>query len=216
MTPAEQEGTLIALWTDGLEIAAIAQRLGIPKGTVQSRAHRLQQRGLIQPRPKGGAYPRQKALARQDQTPVQSSADPSLDVMHPPVHTVHRVQAQLYALHGAVQQEVESPIDLRVLLSEALAPLLAQVAALEAEVKALRMHPYALVHTSVYALHGAEQNDLTPEDLKSERWNIYKPRWLRRLIEAEAAATRLSPSQVLQDVVKAWAEQCQQGGESAS
>jgi hypothetical protein len=137
---------------------------------------------------------------------VQSSADPPLEAMHPPVHTVHRVQAQLYALHGAVQQEVESPIDLRVLLSEALAPLLAQVAALEAEVKALRMHPSAPVHSSVYALHGAEHTDLSPEDLKSERWNIYMPRWLRRLIEAEAAATRLSPSQVLQDVVKAWVE----------
>jgi hypothetical protein len=105
-----------------------------------------------------------------------------------------------------VQQEVESPIDLRVLLSEDLAPLLAQVAALEAEVKALRMHPSAPVHSSVYALHGAEHTDLSPEDLESERWNIYMPRWLRRLIEAEAAATRLSPSQVLQDVVKAWVE----------
>ena len=68
MTPAEQE--FIALWTEGLEIAVIAQRLGIPKGTVQSRAHRLQQRGLIQPRPKGGAYPRQKALARSDGSPA--------------------------------------------------------------------------------------------------------------------------------------------------
>jgi transposase len=63
MTPAEQEATFIALWTEGLEITAMAQRLGIPKGTVQSRAHRLQQRGLIQPRPKGEAYPRQRAKA---------------------------------------------------------------------------------------------------------------------------------------------------------
>jgi hypothetical protein len=38
--------------------------------TVQSRAHRLQQRGLIQPRPKGGTYPRQKALARSDCSPA--------------------------------------------------------------------------------------------------------------------------------------------------
>jgi hypothetical protein len=68
MTPAEQE--FIALWNAGLEIAAIAQRLGIPKGTVQSRAHRLQQRGLIQPRPKGGAYPRQKVKARSDGSPA--------------------------------------------------------------------------------------------------------------------------------------------------
>ena len=69
MTPTGAEALLIELWNEGLEIATIAQRLGIPKGTVQSRAHRLQQRGLIQPRPKGGAYPRQKALARQEDTP---------------------------------------------------------------------------------------------------------------------------------------------------
>jgi DNA-binding IclR family transcriptional regulator len=56
MTPTD-EARFIALWNEGLETAAIAQRLGIPRGTVQSRAHRLQQRGLIQPRPKGGTYP---------------------------------------------------------------------------------------------------------------------------------------------------------------
>jgi hypothetical protein len=131
-----------------------------------------------------------------------------------PVHTVHKVQAQLYALHGAVQKEVETPIDLRGLLSEALAPLLTQHVALQDEVQALRLHPSAPVHSGVYALHGAAQHDIPAEDLKSERWNIYMPRWLRRLVEAEAAATRLSPSQVLQDVVKAWAERRdQRGGE---
>jgi transposase len=72
MTPAEAE--FIALWTEGLEIAAIAQRLGIPKGTVQSRAHRLQQRGLIQPRPKGGAYPSQRAKASLTHTLAKTRA----------------------------------------------------------------------------------------------------------------------------------------------
>jgi MarR family len=52
MTPTD-EATFIALWTAGTETSEIAERLGIPKGTVQSRAHRLQQRGLIQPRPRG-------------------------------------------------------------------------------------------------------------------------------------------------------------------
>lgn len=56
MTPTEK-AEFIALWTEGLEIAEIAERLGIPKGTVQSRAHRPQQRGLTQLRPQGGAYP---------------------------------------------------------------------------------------------------------------------------------------------------------------
>jgi DNA-directed RNA polymerase specialized sigma24 family protein len=40
MTPTD-EAEFIALWTQGLETTVIAQRLGIPKGTVQSRAHRL-------------------------------------------------------------------------------------------------------------------------------------------------------------------------------
>ena len=35
MTPTD-EATFIALWQQGLETAEIAQRLGIPRGTVQS------------------------------------------------------------------------------------------------------------------------------------------------------------------------------------
>jgi len=75
MTPAtEAEALLITLWTEGLEIAEIAQRLGIPKGTVQSRAHRLQQRGLIQPRSKDGAYQRQRAKAGLTYTRAETRA----------------------------------------------------------------------------------------------------------------------------------------------
>ena len=42
MTPAKAEAHLVERWTAGVEITELAQRLGIPKGTVQSRAHRLQ------------------------------------------------------------------------------------------------------------------------------------------------------------------------------
>jgi hypothetical protein len=56
MTPAD-EATFIALWQQSLETVAIAQRLGVPRGTVQSRAHRLQLLGKIQPRPRGGLSP---------------------------------------------------------------------------------------------------------------------------------------------------------------
>jgi hypothetical protein len=66
------ESTFIDLWQQGLEITEIAQRLGVPKGTVQSRAHRLQQQGKIHPRARGGAYPRQKALARQARAEVST------------------------------------------------------------------------------------------------------------------------------------------------
>jgi DNA-binding transcriptional MocR family regulator len=76
MTPTD-EAEFIAPWNEGLETAIVATRLGIPRGTVQSRAHRLQQRGLIQPRPKGGAYPRQKALARSKVNRPPSTVHPN-------------------------------------------------------------------------------------------------------------------------------------------
>jgi hypothetical protein len=52
VTPtAEQE--FITLWQQGLSHDAMAERLGCPVGTIKSRAHRLQQQGVIQPRPRG-------------------------------------------------------------------------------------------------------------------------------------------------------------------
>ena len=66
MTP-DEERAFIALWNAGTETATIARQLGIPQGTVFSRAHTLVRQGKIQPRPRGGAYPtqrRQAALAR--------------------------------------------------------------------------------------------------------------------------------------------------------
>jgi hypothetical protein len=63
MTPAD-EALFIQLWQQGVDSAAIGQQLGIPRGTVSSRAATLVRQGKIQPRPRGGAYPKQKALAR--------------------------------------------------------------------------------------------------------------------------------------------------------
>jgi hypothetical protein len=65
MTSTEEQ-EFIRLWNAGTETAAIAQQLGIPVGTVSSRAHTRACQGKIQPRPKGGNYPRQQALARQE------------------------------------------------------------------------------------------------------------------------------------------------------
>jgi hypothetical protein len=63
MTAAE-ESRFIALWQQGLTTDAMAAALGIPRGTVATRAKRLAAQGKIQPRPRGGAYPRQKVLER--------------------------------------------------------------------------------------------------------------------------------------------------------
>jgi hypothetical protein len=54
MTPAD-EATFIELWNQGLELAEMAQRLGIPRGTVSSRATPLRKRGVaLAKRPQGG------------------------------------------------------------------------------------------------------------------------------------------------------------------
>jgi hypothetical protein len=67
MTPAD-EATFIALWQAATSTAEIGRQLGIPRGTVATRTQRLVAQGKIQTRPRGGVYPRQQALARQDGT----------------------------------------------------------------------------------------------------------------------------------------------------
>jgi DNA-binding transcriptional MocR family regulator len=76
MTPAE-EARFIELWQQGASYRELAAALGCPLGTVSSRASALVAQGKIQARPRGGAYPKQQARARQEgaplpvQTPVQ-------------------------------------------------------------------------------------------------------------------------------------------------
>jgi hypothetical protein len=60
-----EEARFIALWEAGVEVKAIAAALEITWTAAQSRAHRLQRQGLIQPRPRGGDYPNRRAQARQ-------------------------------------------------------------------------------------------------------------------------------------------------------
>ncbi len=75
MTPAD-EARFIQLWQQGASYAEIAQAMGLKLGTVGSRASTLVRQGKIQPRPRGGAYPRQKVQGRHGplpHPPVQSS-----------------------------------------------------------------------------------------------------------------------------------------------
>jgi hypothetical protein len=64
MTPTEAEAEFIALWQQGAGQQELASHLGVPMGTIKSRASALARQGTIQARPKGGAYPRQQAQAR--------------------------------------------------------------------------------------------------------------------------------------------------------
>jgi transposase len=68
MTPTD-EATFIALWQQGASQQELAQRLGVPVGTIKSRAAALARQGKIQARPEGGAYPRQRHQARQGEAP---------------------------------------------------------------------------------------------------------------------------------------------------
>ena len=140
MTLAEAEAHFVELWTAGVETAEIARRLGIPKGTVSSRASALVRQGKIQSRPRGGAYPSQRAKARQ---PLALSDTTETGPVHTPVHTT-------------VQRS--TPVQ-------------------------------------TYALPGVEPPRLSPEERKSGRWNIYRPRWIRQRIEQAAAIERISLSQ---------------------
>jgi hypothetical protein len=56
-----------------------------------------------------------------------------------------------------------------------------------------------------YALPGVEPPKLSPEERKSERWNLYMPRWIRQRIERAAALDGISPSQFVQRLCGPWA-----------
>jgi hypothetical protein len=64
MTP-EEEGQFVVWWQQGMRVEEIARRLGIPQGTVSSRAAGLRKKGYdLEKRPNGGAFPRSRAAAR--------------------------------------------------------------------------------------------------------------------------------------------------------
>jgi hypothetical protein len=110
------ESAFSELWTQGLEITEIAQRLDIPKGTVQSRAHRLQQQGKIQPRGRGGAYPRQKALARQAPAPTAPPVPPTPPAS--PVPATPTVPAVTFVAVPEIQEMLSILRDLQTRVGE--------------------------------------------------------------------------------------------------
>ena len=105
MTPAE-EARVIALWQQGASYRDPAQALGCALGTVGSRAAALVAQGKIQPRPRGGAYPRRQAKARQEDppTPVQRPVQ-TFDTG--PVQRLDRLEDEVLGLRRLVQSVID-------------------------------------------------------------------------------------------------------------
>jgi hypothetical protein len=184
MTPTEEQA-FIALWNAGTAITAMAEALHIPKGTVQSRAHRLQQRGLIRPRPKGGAYPRQKALARQGGTGV--SAD------------TPRVSPWVSPDTPPVQYLPPSQDDMRPLLTDILQELRQLTGALATRVST----DTPGVPRDTHRVSGgvSVRTPLPAERGKSVRWNLHLSEQLRTCIKARAEARGLQDSQMVEELL---------------
>jgi Homeodomain-like domain-containing protein len=207
MTSTE-ERAFIQLWQEGASYKAIAQALGCPLGTVSSRAAALVAQGKIQPRPRGGAYPKQKALAQQPLARSETTETP-------PMHTAAHQPVQDSA---PVQRPVHRPLDPSSGspdLSGVLNALVERLSAIEETLKQGGVHnstpeqtyapvqSYAPVQT--YVLPGVEPPKLSLEERKSERWNLYMPRWIRQRIERAAALEGISPSQFVQRLCGPWA-----------
>jgi transposase len=178
VTPAD-EALFITLWQQGASQQELATRLGVPVGTIKSRASALARQGKIQARPKGGAYPHQRHQAAMApvQTPVQSSA----------VHT---------SLHGAETVQTSAEPQISAALAEELRRLWAAIDTLQQEV---HRPVHDAVHDTVQSLPEPLFDD--PVDNTTERWNLYLKHGLRVRIEVLAQARGIAPSRVVQEIL---------------
>jgi hypothetical protein len=182
MTPAD-EARFIALWQAGTETAVIAQQLGIPRGTVSSRASALAKQGKIQPRPRGGNYPRQHALARPEDPPATPTTRSVQSAVQSAVH-MHRSSAEPLAVQSAVQSTVQ-------ILQGDVEELKAQVSALAHMVRELAERP---VQSTV------QITALPPMPTsKATRWNLWLPTLLQEEISRIAADRGIPASQLVKE-----------------
>jgi DNA-binding transcriptional MocR family regulator len=198
MTPAE-EVRFIDLWSQGASYAALAAALVIPSGTVASRAATLQRQGKIVKRPRGGAYPTQKAQGRSGGERGPSTVHPAPSTVDPVPSTVSHLQA-----------------DLTAALTAALQPVLARLEALETGLTP-RPHedrPPSTVHpdivdglpSTVYRLPSTVHPDTWElKQLKhSVRWTVYVPQAMREELQRRAAALGQNPSLLVQEALARW------------
>jgi hypothetical protein len=187
MTPTD-EARFIALWQQGLDTAAIARQLGIPRGTVFSRANRLQQQGKIQPRPRVGVrMPARQPSARAPRV----SADTH--------QRTPRVSRRVSADTPPVQYLPPGQGELSPLLQDILQELRHLTGALAARVSTDTPgvhHDTREVSSGVSA-----RTPLPAERGKSVRWNLHLSERLREQVKALAAARGLQDSQMVEELL---------------
>jgi hypothetical protein len=179
------EPEFIRLWERGATHPQLAQALGCPVGTVKSRAHRLQQQGKIQARPRGGLVP------------VQPPGQPT------DTGAVHSVDtdAEQHIDTGAVQSvDIGAEHRLDTAAVQRLDRLEAEVQGLTVLVKSLvdRLeHPAGPTPVQRSALPPYPKS-------KAVRWNLWILETIRAEIASLAAERELSPSQLMQEVLWQW------------
>jgi hypothetical protein len=199
---SDAEARFIDLWQQGLATDAIAAALGIPRGTVGSRAKRLVAQGKIQPRPRGGAYPRQQALARQhaagvsaDTSGVSTRVSPDIPQKLSDNQPVPgSVSARVSADTPPVQYLPPSQDDMRPLLTDILQELRQLTSGLAARVSA-DTPPLSRDTPGV-----SGRTPLPAERGKSVRWNLHLSEGLRDRIKARAQARGLQDSQMVEEL----------------
>jgi hypothetical protein len=179
------EPEFIRLWQAGATQAAIAQVLGIPVGTVKSRAHHLQQQGKLQPRPRGGLVPVQRPVQTIDTDAVQSvdtDADQRTDtgaVSSVDIGAVQVLDTAAVQRLDRLEAEVQGLTTLVTSLVERLE------------------HPAGPTPVQISALPPYPKG-------KAVRWNLWLLDAIREEIATLAAERGISPSQLVQEVLWRW------------
>lgn len=197
MTPTD-EATFITLWQQGTSQQELAARLGVPVGTIKSRASALARQGKIQPRPKGGAYPRQRRQAALAGVSPDTSGVSTWVSSDTPLPSAG-VSAQVSPDTPPMQYLPPGQGEMLPLLHDILQELRHLTGGLAARVSSDTSGVYRdtpRVSTGVSA-----RTPLPAERGKSVRWNLHLSEQLRTCIKARAEARGLQDSQMVEELL---------------
>jgi hypothetical protein len=187
---SDDEVTFIQLWQAGASYRDLAQALGCALGTVGSRASALVAQGKIQPRPRGGAYPKQKALARSDTEGGPSTA-------HRPRWTLHRPPSILC-------RRTSPPPSPPPCSPCWPAWKLWRPGSLNTPMMTVHRPPWTLAPWTVHRLTVHPDTWELKQLKHSIRWTVYVPQAMREELQRRAAARGQNPSLLVQEALARW------------